>query len=53
MEQLQKFFERLAGVTHEEKRRLAFARQLFGASGIDFEAMEVPACWRRRNRISF
>lgn len=48
MERLQKWFELLAGVSHEEHARLARAHQIFAAAGPDLAVLELPACWRRR-----
>lgn len=44
---LQYWFERFAGVTDEERRRAAFAKDFFGQRGLDTMALQRPACWRR------
>ena len=51
MKQLQVWFERIAGVCHEEQARLMRARAIFAQSGPDVAALQTPACWRRRQRI--
>ena len=48
MNHIQAWFERIAGVSQEERQRLAFSRQLFGRPSFDLSAFETPACWRRR-----
>ena len=48
MKQLQKWFDLLAGISHEEQQRLAQAHAIFGARGPDLAALATPACWRRR-----
>lgn len=52
MNRIQKIFEQLVGFTEEERRRLAFARQIFAARGLDLAAMDRPACWRRKARVT-
>ena len=44
---LQYWFERFAGITDEERRREAFAKDFFGQRGLDTERLQAPACWRR------
>lgn len=48
MDRLQKWFEVLAGVSHEESTRLARAHAIFEDYRKDLSHLEVPACWRRR-----
>ncbi|SDH07295.1 hypothetical protein [Propionivibrio dicarboxylicus] len=48
MNAIQAWFERIAGITQEERERLAFARELYGRPSFDPAAFEKPACWRRR-----
>ena len=48
MSQIQYWFERFAGITDEERRRVAFAKEIFGQRGLDTTALQRPACWRRR-----
>ena len=50
MNQLQKWFDKVAGVTQEERARYEFARQVFGAQPIDVAVLQTPACWRRKAR---
>ena len=52
MNQVQRWFERIAGITEEERRRTAFARAFFGQQGLDTTALQTPACWRRRTSRS-
>jgi len=52
MKQLQVWFERIAGVCHEEQARLSRARAIFAQSGPDVAALQTPACWRRRQRVT-
>ncbi len=47
MSQIQYWFERFAGVTDEERRRVAFAKAFFGQRGLDTTKLQKPACWRR------
>lgn len=48
MKQLQKWFDRLAGVSQEEQQRLARAHAIFASRGPDLAVLATPACWRRR-----
>lgn len=52
MNPIQEWFERIAGITHEERQRLAFARALYGRPSFDPAAFEKPACWRRKPRLA-
>ena len=47
---LQYWFERFAGITDEERRRMAFAKEIFGQRGLDTARLQTPACWRRSSR---
>ena len=47
MNQLQRWFDRIAGVTEEERRRMDFAQSFFGQRGFDTTPLQTPACWRR------
>lgn len=47
MSQIQHWFERIAGITEEERRRMAFAKVFFGQRGLDTAVLQRPACWRR------
>lgn len=48
MKQLQKWFDRLAGISAEEHHRLALAHAIFAERQQDLSHLEMPACWRRR-----
>ncbi len=52
MSQIQYWFERFAGITDEERRRVAFAKDFFGQRGLDTTRLQTPACWRRRTSRS-
>ena len=47
---LQYWFERFAGITDEERHRMAFAKDFFGQRGLDTTRLQTPACWRRSSR---
>ena len=51
MNQIQTWFERIAGVCHVEPQRYEFARALFARPPFDAAALQKPACWRRK-RVS-
>lgn len=51
MEQIQKWFEFIAGVSREERAREELARKIFSSTQ-NIESLLTPACWRRKNRIS-
>ena len=50
MNQLQKWFDKVAGVTQEERARYEFAREVFCTQPIDVVVLQTPACWRRKAR---
>lgn len=52
MERIQKLFELLAGISAEEDARLARAKAIFADNPMDISALSIPACWRRKQRIS-
>lgn len=52
MERIQKLFELLAGISAEEDARLARAKAIFADSTMDVTTLSIPACWRRKQRIS-
>ena len=52
MERIQKLFELLAGISAEEDARLARAKAIFENPSHDVAALQIPACWRRKQRIS-
>lgn len=51
MERIQKLFELLAGISAEEDARLARAKAIFADKHWDVTALNIPACWRRRQRV--
>lgn len=51
MKRLQHWFDLIAGIAHDEQARLEHARAIFSARGPDVNALQTPACWRRRARI--
>lgn len=51
MERIQKLFELLAGISAEENARLARAKAIFEAPSPDISALQIPACWRRKQRF--
>ncbi|MFN4325937.1 MAG: hypothetical protein ACK4FP_08625 [Azonexus sp.] len=52
MERIQKLFELLAGISAEENARLARAKAIFAERHIDLDTLQLPACWRRKQRIA-
>jgi len=52
MSHIQYWFERFAGITDEERRRVAFAKDFFGQRELDTTLLQTPACWRRRTSRS-
>ena len=50
MQRIQKLFDLLAGISAEENARLARARAIFAEKETDLAALQLPACWRRRQR---
>ena len=48
MNRLQHWFEQIAGHTVEERQRWALAQQIFGRQPVDVQALEMPACWRKK-----
>lgn len=47
MNQIQKWFAKIAGVTQAERARYDFAREFFGREPLDTSMLQTPACWRR------
>lgn len=47
MRPVQRLFARFVAMHAEERRRRAFAREVFGQRGFDDSALQKPACWRR------
>lgn len=52
MSHLQTWFERIAGISQEERDRREFARELFGSPRFNPSAFQTPACWRRKRSVS-
>ena len=52
MKRIQKWFEQIAGISQEERQRWAMAQQVFAARPIDVLALQRPAYWRRKARVS-
>lgn len=50
MKRLQYWFDLIAGISHDEHARLERARAIFGSNGLNVDALQTPACWRRRCR---
>ena len=50
MKRLQHWFDLMAGIAHDEQARLERARAIFD-NNINIDALQIPACWRRRARI--
>lgn len=51
MKRLQHWFDLMAGIAHDEQARLERAHAIFSTRGPNIEALQTPACWRRRARI--
>lgn len=51
MEQIQKWFEFIAGISREDQAREELARRIF-TSTHDIESLLTPACWRRKSRVT-
>jgi hypothetical protein len=51
MERIQKLFELLAGISAEENARLARAKAIFADNSMDVSTLQIPACWRRKQRV--
>ncbi|MGA9396085.1 MAG: hypothetical protein WCA83_11085 [Azonexus sp.] len=51
MEQIQKWFDFIAGVSREDKAREELARVIFSSTQ-DTESLLTPACWRRKSRVT-
>jgi hypothetical protein len=48
MNHIQEWFERIAGISREERDRREFSRELFGKPQFDPSVFQKPACWRRK-----
>lgn len=52
MNNLQKWFEKIAGITQEEHARWELAKEVFSKKKMDTAVFQKPACWRRRTALS-
>lgn len=52
MERVQAWFERIVGVSSEERRRQVFVEEVFSQYRFDASLFERPACWRRLRRAT-
>ena len=52
MDHVQKWFEKIAGITHEDCARLEFARMHFGKQPFNASTLQKPACWRRKVKFN-
>ena len=50
MNQIQTWFERIAGVCRVERSRYEFARAIFARPPFNEADFRMPACWRRKLR---
>ncbi len=51
MNKLQRWFEVLAGVNQDAIDRLDLAYQIYASPKPDLSPLEIPACWRRAQRV--
>ena len=51
MNRMQRLFERIAGISQEERNRWAFAQSIYGAPPKDLLVLQTPACWRRKATV--
>ena len=51
MNRMQRLFERIAGISQEERDRWAFAQSIYGAPPKNLTALRTPACWRRKAAV--
>ena len=51
MDQVQQWFERLVGVTPENRTRRYVTEPLFRQPLFDAAALQTPACWRRKSAL--
>lgn len=50
MASIQEWFEKIAGITQEERERWAFVQQVYARREPLYSAeLQMPACWRRRS----
>ena len=48
---MQRLFERIAGISQEERNRWALAQAIYGAPPKDLLVLQTPACWRRKATV--
>ncbi|WP_153110999.1 hypothetical protein [Propionivibrio limicola] len=53
MDFLQEWFERIAGITQDERTRTELAQEIFAKRQFNVAAFETPACWRRKANRGF
>ncbi len=51
MKRMQRLFERIAGISQDERDRWAFAQAIYGTPAKDLLALQTPACWRRKAAV--
>jgi hypothetical protein len=51
MNRIQRLFERIAGISQEERNRWALAQEIYFGPRVDALYLRTPACWRRRAHI--
>ena len=51
MKRFQKWFELIAGISQEDIKREARARQISAERNTDIAALQKPACWSRDRRV--
>ncbi len=52
MDRIQNWFDQIMGIAQIEQGQRDRARQIFGASSVDLDSLQTPACWRRSARVS-
>jgi hypothetical protein len=53
MSQLQKWFEKIVGITEKDRDRRELIEFLFNRPLFDAAAFHKPACWRRKSMRCF
>jgi hypothetical protein len=51
MQRIQRLFEFIAGISHEERQRWALAQAIYATPRMDDMALRTPACWRRKANV--
>ncbi|HPT49141.1 MAG TPA: hypothetical protein PLS67_01220 [Accumulibacter sp.] len=53
MDRFQKWFEQLAGISREERRRWEIAQRIYFSPRVDIASLlQKPACWRRKSGMA-